>query len=120
MRCLRTISLGVTRKSEASHSPPSISTERESLMSRWRNIKTQPEIACPLDAADPHAAVETKRVAPNVIATAEEGPQSIAGVNPALLANTPPCPLKDNMSQEGLLALLPALAGQRAAPPRLY
>ena len=55
-------------------------------MSAWRNIKTQPEIACPLDAVDSHAAIEMKRVAPDVIAIAEQGPQSIAGVNPAALA----------------------------------
>lgn len=47
-------------------------------MSAWRN-KTQPEIACPLDAVDPHAAIEMKRVIPDEIAIAEKGPQSIAG-----------------------------------------
>jgi len=34
----------------------------------------------------PHAADETKRVAPDVIASAEQGPQSNAGSSPAALA----------------------------------
>lgn len=57
------------------------------FIERWRNVKTQPEIASPLDEADSDALVETKRVAPDVITTSEQGPRSIAGSSPARSAN---------------------------------
>lgn len=77
-------------------------------MSMWRKGKLSPGKACPLDAADPHAAVETKRVAPKVIATAEEGPPSNAGSTPAMLTNFAPFRQKlfDHMAQEHGLILL--------------
>lgn len=39
-----------------------------------------------LGSVIPHAAGQTKRVAPDVIAPAEQGPRSIAGSNPACAA----------------------------------
>lgn len=36
-----------------------------------------------LDSVIPHAAGQTKKVAPDVITPAEQGPRSIAGANPA-------------------------------------